>query len=190
MLLTQVRSILVTASLLSALALPIPSTSVAATNKAPDGTICDDSILDIGGVASQPGESKSDAKRAKRWETARADYERDLDFATIDRRQLPQDYNPLRDVIEAKYQLALAEGQLTVPNFDKKAVSDLQQAQGFLAHALQHGDAQDKPKFNAIKGKVDRILQFVTHGGGCWSEHLSAAFDNVDYYIEQVLHGS
>ena len=186
----QIRSFLLSASLLGALSLLAPSSTWATTHTAADGTTCDDSILDIGSNASSTGGSKADIKRAKRWEQARALYERDLDFAALDAKQAPEDYSPLRDVIETKYRLALAEGLLIVRNFDKQAITDLQQARSFLAHALKHADAKDKLKFDNIKGKVDHILQFVSHGGGCWSERLSDAFDNVDYDIEQVLQSS
>jgi hypothetical protein len=188
--LKKMRSFLLSASLLGALGLLAPSQIWAATHTAADGTVCDDSILDIGGAASSPEGSKADIKRSKRWENARAAYERDLDFAALDSEQAPEDYSPMRDVIEAKYELAIAEGQLIVPNFDKQAITDLQQAQSYLAHALKQADVKDKAKFEKIKGKIDHILQFVSHGGGCWSERLSDAFDSLDYDIENILHSS
>lgn len=186
---TPVKSLVLSASLLGALGLALPI-SARAANVAADGTACDDSILDIGGAGSSPAESKQDIKQTERWENARAEYKRALDFAKIDTKQLPEDYSPLRDLIEAKYKIALAEGKLIVPNFDKQAITDLQQAQSFLAHALTRVDATDKPKFAAIKGKLDHLLQFVSHGGGCWSERLSDAFYNVDYDIEKILPSS
>lgn len=188
--LKQTRPIFLSATLLGMLVLAAPAPTLAITHRASDGTMCDDSILDIGGAGSSPADSKKEIRTAKRWEKARAAYERDLDFAAVDAKQLPEDYGPKRDLIEAKYRLALAEGRLRVPNFDKQALADLQEAQSFLAHALQHVDAEDKAKFDVIKGKVDHILRFVGHGGGCWSERLSDAFDNVDHDVENVLHGS
>jgi hypothetical protein len=193
----QIRSSLLSASALSVLSLLAPSSSWAATHMAADGTACGNCILDIGGTASSPGESKQEIKLTKRWEQARAVYLSDLDNAVldskpavVDSKQVPQDYRPMHDLIEAKYQLAIAEGQLIVPNLDKQAIADVQRAQSFLAHALKHVDADDKAKFTNIKGKVDYILQSVSHGRGCWSERLSEAFDNVDYDVEKALHSS
>jgi hypothetical protein len=186
----QIRALLLSASLLGALGPLVPASSWADSQLAADGSPCDDSILDVGAAASSPKESKQDIKLTKRWENARTEYERDLDFAAIDKHRLPEDYSPLRDLVEAKYHLAIAEGKLIVPNFDRQAITELQQAQSFLAHALKHADAMDKPKFATIKGKVDHVLKFVSHGGGCWSERLSDAFDNIDNDVEKVLHSS
>jgi len=166
----------------------IATLSWAASPIARDGSPCDESLLDIGTAASSSRQSKQDIFLTQRWGNARATYERDLDFAAIDTKQLPQDYSPLWGVIEAKYRHA--EGKLNVPDFDKEAIMQLQQAHGFLAHAVANSDAGDRAKFTAIKNKADRLTQFVSHGGGCWSARLSDAFDAIDYNTEDILHSS
>ena len=188
--LNRSRSLLFVTVILSVITMGIATSSWAASPIARGGSPCDESLLDIAIAASSSRQSQQDIMLTQRWENARATYERDLDFAAIDTKQLPQDYSPLRDVIEAKYRLAHAEGKLIVPDSDKEAIVQLQQAQSFLAHAIAHADTGDRARFTAIKNKVDRLTQFVSHGGGCWSERLSNAFDTIDYDIEDILHSS
>ena len=71
-----------------------------------NGTVCDQRMLDfIDAEAKQ--ESHSDLTRLRHWEDARAEYEQDLDNAALDEEQPVSDFTPKRDLIEAKYQLAV-----------------------------------------------------------------------------------
>jgi hypothetical protein len=152
------------------------------------GSACDENILDIGSAAALSAQAKADIGRTERWENARAIYERDLDYQHVEAQQYLRDYTPKRDLVEAKYRLALAEGKLIVPNYDKQAILDLKQAQSFLAQALKGVGPEDanQGKLQAVNDRVARIWQFVA-AGQCWSKRLTEAFDDIDQNIEQLL---
>jgi len=180
-------SLLMIICLLSEVAMIVPSSSRAAISPTCVLGNCDRPLTSREEPDIAEHQSKQDLSLVRYWAGERAARERDLDFSVIDSDKLGRNYVPLRDVVEAEYNLGQAEKQLMAPNSSGDAIASLRRAKILLSFAVANADGNEKGRFAAIMGKLETVMKSVGQDGNCWTYKLANAFENIDFDIEDVL---
>ena len=95
------------------------------------------------------------------WQQSRAEYLRDLDYENLNA-HYPKvtDYNGKRDLIEAKYHMALAESEVNEADDMSTGQSELQVAKCYVDSALANADSSDKHQIVELKKELNSLTLY------------------------------
>ena len=128
----------------------------------------------------------------QQWIKARAAYERTLDYSSLEQEKKYK-YRAMRNLVEARYFLMLAEKDLQY-NSDKSVVlDDFDQARQLLEKALATANTADRQKIEAIHKQLDKMRLAVKRDIAAEFRWLPvdqrSAFDAILAQLEDLIRG-
>jgi len=92
------------------------------------------------------------------WQQARAEYLRSLDYEKLNSHYpMADDYNAKRDLIEAKYHMALAESEINEADDMSTGQSELKVASCYIDKAMANTDSDDQHQIRKVKSDLNKL---------------------------------
>jgi len=128
----------------------------------------------------------------QQWIKARAAYEKTLDYSSLEQEKKYK-YRAMRNLVEARYFLMLAEKDLQY-NSDKSVVlDDFDQARQLLEKVMATANTADRQKIEAIHKQLDKMRLAVKRDIAAEVRWLPidqrSAFDAILAQLEDIIRG-
>jgi len=103
---------------------------------------------------------KNRESAVQQWIRARAEYEKTLDYASLEQEDAYK-YKTMRTLVEIKYFLSLAEKDLQYNSDKSVALDDFNQARRLVAKVATTINAVNKQKLDVIHQQLDKMQQII-----------------------------